>query len=231
VQLQSAVGERLFNTTSLRYDSNDPFGGKATYRVAPSLAFPETGTRLKGSVGTGFKAPTLNELFVSFPAFNFFANPNLRPETSFGYDAGFEQTVPGTNFSGQPAKFGATWFHNDITNLITTNATFTSFANVGKATTYGVEAFAEWAPWDALRLRVDYTFTIADDVIQHTELLRRPRHKLSSTVAWQATEALSLTATSTLLGPWADIDRGGATTGLRAGPYFVANLAADELDA
>jgi vitamin B12 transporter len=50
-------------------------------------------------------------------------------------------------------------------------------------------------------MRLDYTFTIADDVIQHTELLRRPRHKLSSTVAWQATEALSLTATSTLLGP------------------------------
>ena len=47
----------------------------------------------QGSVGTGFKPPTLAQLFQSFPAFGFFANPNLKPETSLGYDFGFEQTV------------------------------------------------------------------------------------------------------------------------------------------
>jgi vitamin B12 transporter len=39
------------------------------------------------------KAPTLNQLFVNFPAFFFFANPNLKPEESVGYDAGFEQPL------------------------------------------------------------------------------------------------------------------------------------------
>src|SRR5438876_557919 len=88
IQLQSSFAERLFDAISLRYDSYDRFGSKLTYRVAPALLIPETGTKLKGTVGTGFKGPTLNELFVSFPAFNFFANPNLKPETSLGYDLG-----------------------------------------------------------------------------------------------------------------------------------------------
>ena len=76
-QLQSGFGERLFNAVSVRYDQYDTFGG-----IAPALLFPEPETKLKGSVGTGFRAPTLAELFQNFPSFNFFANPNLKPETA-----------------------------------------------------------------------------------------------------------------------------------------------------
>ena len=60
-----------------------------------TLAIDIGGTRLKASVGTGFKAPTLADLFQNFPSFGFFANPNLKPETSTGYDAGFEQALGG----------------------------------------------------------------------------------------------------------------------------------------
>ena len=49
-----------------------------------------TDTKLKASVGTGFKAPTLSELYQDFPPF-FFANPNLQPESSTGCDVGIEQ--------------------------------------------------------------------------------------------------------------------------------------------
>lgn len=220
IQLQSSFGERLFDTISLRYDSYDRFGGKATYRLAPALLIPETGTKLKGTVGTGFKAPTLNELFVSLPAFNFFANPNLKPETSLGWDVGFEQTVP-----QQPASFGATYFHNAISNLITANATFTSNENIGRATTYGVESFAEYKPLERLALRADYTFTIADDDLLHQELLRRPRHKASLNTRWQITEPASIWATVLFAGPWADVNRAGTISGLRANTYTIVNLA------
>ncbi|HWD68011.1 MAG TPA: TonB-dependent receptor, partial [Caulobacteraceae bacterium] len=56
---------------SARYDSDDRYGGYATWRFAPSYTVAATGTLLKGSVGTGFKSPTLSELFVSFPEFDF----------------------------------------------------------------------------------------------------------------------------------------------------------------
>ena len=130
VQLQSSFGERLFNVASVRYDSSDRFGDIATYRIAPAFLIPETGTKLKASYGTGFKAPSLNELYVDYPAFFFFANPNLKPEESTGYDLGFEQAL-----FAKRVQFGATYFHNDIANLITYKAiapAYTTYVNLAR---------------------------------------------------------------------------------------------------
>jgi vitamin B12 transporter len=220
LQLQSGFGERFFNTTSFRFDDNDRFGSKPTFRVAPALLIPETGTKLKGSVGTGFNPPTLAELFQDFPAFGFFANPNLKPETSLGFDAGFEQGL-----FEKRVQFGATYFHNDIDDLITFNDTGTTFINVGKATTYGVESFVSYRPWDPLTLRADYTFTIAKDDILDEPLLRRPKHKASLNAAWQATQAALLSATLLYVGPWQDVSRNGTVTGVRTNGYTTVNLA------
>ncbi len=107
----------MFNTLSVRYDDNDRFGGKVTYRVAPAYVIEDTGTKFKASVGTGFKAPTLSQMFQNFPEFGFFGNPNLKPESSLGYDLGFEQTV-----TGAAVRFGVTYFRNNIKNLIDDNA-------------------------------------------------------------------------------------------------------------
>lgn len=173
-QLQSNFGENFFNTASVRYDANSQFGGRATYREAPAFLIPETGTKLKASVGTGFKAPSLDELYDNYPAYGFFANPALQPETSLGYDAGFEQS-----FFEKRLEFGATYFHNDIKNLIEINDSYTSYVNIGRATTQGAESFIALRPWTPLTLRGDYTYTAAFDDIAQQELLRRPKHKAS----------------------------------------------------
>jgi vitamin B12 transporter len=220
VQLQSSIGERFFNAVSVRYDSCDTFGAKPTFRLAPALLVPETGSKLKGSVGTGFKAPTLAELFQNFPSFNFFGNPDLKPETSVGYDLGFEQTA-----LEKRVQFGATYFHNDIDNLITINGTRTSFQNVGRATTYGVESFLAYTPWEPLTLRADYTFLIAKNDILDQELLRRPKHKTSLNAAWHITEAAVLSATLLYVGPWFDVNRAGTISGVPANGYTLVNLA------
>ncbi len=219
-QLQSSFGPRFFNTISVRYDDNDRFGGKPTFRVAPAFLIPETGTKLKGTVGTGFKAPTLDELFDSFPAFDFFANPNLKPETSLGYDLGVEQAL-----LDKRVQLGATYFHNDIKNLININDTGTSYANVGMATTYGVESFVSYHPMDQLTLRADYTYTMAEDDILHQELIRRPKNKASVNATWQVTDAAALSATILYVGPWIDTSRDGTVSGLTAQRYTLVNLA------
>ena len=220
-ELQSSFGEHFFNAASVRYDDNSLFGGKATYRDAPAVLIPETGTKLKGSVGTGFKAPSLDELFDnSFAAFGFFANPNLQPETSFGYDLGFEQAL-----LDKRVQFGSTYFHNDIRNLIASNAAGTTDINIGRATTYGFETFISYKPIDPLTLRADYTYTAADDDILHAELLRRPKHKASLNATWQVSEAASLSATVLYVGPFIDINRSGSITGLTNDGYTLVNLA------
>jgi vitamin B12 transporter len=221
VQLQSSFGDRLFNTLSLRYDGNSQFGGQITYRAAPSLLIPETGTRLKGSVGSGYKAPVLSQLYDNFPAFNFFGNPALKPETSLGWDVGFEQRL-----AGDRVRFGSTYFQNDIRNLIDYNDSFTTFVNVGRASTWGVESFAAYNPIASLKLRADHTYVVAQDDIQHKELLRRPRNKASLTAEWKATGALSVTASVLYIGPRIDVSRNGLTSGLANNRYTLVNLAA-----
>jgi vitamin B12 transporter len=220
-QLQSSFDGRFFDAVSVRYDNNDRFGGKTTFRIAPEYLVVATGTTLKGSVGSGFKAPTLNQLFVNFPDFGFFANPNLKPESSVGYDLGFEQAL-----LQRKLRFGTTYFHNHISDLINDNSTFTSDVNVDHATTYGFESFIAYAPGARLLMRADYTYTLAQDDVAHQELLRRPKVKASFAATWQATNALALTTTVLYVGPWIDGNRNFTIPRLTAGGYATANFAA-----
>jgi vitamin B12 transporter len=222
VELQTSYADRFFLVANARLDDNDAFGSHATYRVAPAVIVPFSETKLKGSVGSAFKAPTLSQLYVDFPAFNFFGNPALKPEESTGYDIGFEQPVWGGR-----ARFGATYFHNDITNLITSNATFTSYDNIGSAETSGVEAFVFVKLTDRLKVRGDYTYTKAIDATTGLELLRRPRHKASATAYWDPTDRLSLSATVLRVSSWVDGNRDFSIPRLTAPGYTVVNLAAD----
>jgi vitamin B12 transporter len=214
-ELDSDLGDGIHDDAAIRYDDNSRFGNKVTYHLAPAWVIEATGTKLKASFGTGFKAPALQELFGGFGA-----NPLLKPETSTGYDAGIEQSLWG-DVSG-----GATWFHDDIRNLIVNGpAPDFTYGNIGRARTQGAEAFIAWKPMDTLSLRADYTYTDAIDAATKLELARRPRNRLGLTGDWQALPDLTLDATLLVTGPQADIDR---ESGVREkiGGYTVLNLAA-----
>jgi vitamin B12 transporter len=219
-ELQSSFGGSLYDTVSVRYDDNDRFGSKVTYRVAPEYLFGDSGTKIKASLGTGFKAPTLTEMFQSFPAFDFFANPNLKPETDLGWDAGFEQTLLENS-----VRFGITYFHINIKNLIDTSPDGTTDANIGRAVTDGVESFIAYQPMKTLTLRLDYTFTQATDEIAHLTLLRRPKNKESLVTAWQATDRLQLAATLLSVSSWVDGNRDFSIPRLNASPYTTVDVA------
>jgi len=226
VELQSQFANRLFLVENIRQDDNDRFGEHPTYRLAPALIVPFTETKLKASYGTGFKAPTLNQLFVNFPAFFFFANPNLKPEESTGYDAGFEQPL----FNDR-LRFGSTYFHNNIQNLIQSVSdpvTFSStLANIGHATTDATETFVSARITDRVRVRADYTFTRAVDTDAGLELLRRPKEKWSANVIWNPIDPLTLSATLLHIGSFVDASRDFSIPRLLAPGYTLLHLAAE----
>jgi vitamin B12 transporter len=224
-ELQSQLIAGLYSAINARYDKNDRFGGKVTYRVAPAYVIAGTGTKLKASVGSGFKAPTLSELFQSYPAFFFIANPNLRAETSTGYDVGVEQALV-----GETLRVGVTYYYNRVRNLIVAapspDGINITYANIGRAHTDGVESFVAYNPLKAITLRADYTYTQATDDGTGQELLRRPKHKASLNAAWQATSAFSLNATVLTVSSWFDGNRDFSIPRLSAPGYTVVNLAA-----
>lgn len=226
VELQSRFFDNLFVASNIRYDNNDRFGSHVTWRIAPTYTFAATGTQIKGSVGTGFKAPTLEQLFVDYPAFFAFGNPNLKPEENFGFDVGFEQPV-----FGDRVRFGATYFNNRLTNLIVGTydpvTMISSYENLGSAKTQGVEAFVAVAVTDRLRVRGDYTYTDAIDNDTGLELIRRPRHKASATAIWNPYDPLTLSATILHIGSWIDRSRDFQTPRLEAPGHTVVNVAAN----
>ncbi|MFZ0844310.1 MAG: TonB-dependent receptor [Pseudolabrys sp.] len=223
LELQSKFAERFFLVSNIRVDDNDQFGSHFTWRVAPAFLVPVTDTKLKASYGTGFKAPTLYELY-GVGDFNFIGNPLLKPETSTGYEYGFEQPIANDRF-----RFGATYFHSDITDLI--NGVFVpanTYVNIGKALIHGYETFAEAKVTERLRVRGDYTQTVATDATTGAELQRRPRDKLTGTVVWSVSEALTLSTNVIYVGTWKDFDRAGNLLAPADAPgYTVVNLAAN----
>jgi vitamin B12 transporter len=227
VELQSEFTKQLYLVSNIRYDDNETFGPHMTWRLAPVFIVPGTDTKLKATYGTGFKAPTLNELFVSNPSQLFSANPNLLPETSKGYDFGFEQPLFHDRVS-----FGTTYFHNDITNLIAFVTTdpltgTSSLANIGLAETHGVESFASVVVTENLKIRGDYTATFTEDETTGLGLTRRPGNKESLTAIWTPVDKLSLSATVLYVSSWVDLNRNGSIPRLDAPPYATVNLAAN----
>lgn len=222
LQYAGTFFDRAFIAANVRHDDNERFGGHNTFRIAPSLRLPGSETLIKTSYGTGFKAPTLNQLYVSYPAFGFYANPNLLPETSTGYDIGVEQPLP---FAG--VKFGATYFQNNIKNLINTSSDGRTYVNVGQAKTFGVESFISMSPWDTLTMRVDYTFTRAWDQIAQQELLRRPLHKGSFNAIWKPMPGLTLSATVVAIGRFVDGNRDFSVPRLWNNGHTTANFAGE----
>jgi len=103
--------ERLTFTTGGRVDDSDSFGTHGTYRFGARATAPGTETIFRATLGTGFRAPSISDLY--YPGFS---NPNLKPEKSVGWDAGFEQPLLKNKL-----RFGATFFHNNFENMIQPN--------------------------------------------------------------------------------------------------------------
>ncbi|HZH52396.1 MAG TPA: TonB-dependent receptor [Microvirga sp.] len=152
-------------------EDGDRFG---TWRATAAYEIPDTGMKIRGSVGTGAKAPSLYQLFD--PAFG---NPALESERSVGFDVGVDQRLLDDRL-----LLSATFFANRFRNLIDfatsdecrPDQIFGCFVNVARATTSGVELSAEVdlvPSW--LRIRAAYTHLEAIDRQTDLRLARRPR--------------------------------------------------------
>jgi vitamin B12 transporter len=166
-----------------RIDHFNQFGDIWTYRVASSYKIDRTNTTLHSSVATGFSPPSSQDKI-------FGNNFNLNPETDFGWDVGFEQRLGSRGRGG--VAFGATYFHNDLSNVIGFNGQFETL-NLGAAETQGIETELHAEPVPDLSLKASYTYleaqkTSAADISQPqgARLPRRPRNEVyvSASYLW-----------------------------------------------
>lgn len=205
-QLQLNLFDRFFATGGFRQDSYNTFGDATTYRVTGAYLLKETGTKLRSSYATGFRAPSINELF--FPNFG---NPNLKPEKSQSFDVGIDQ-----EFWDKRLTVSGGYFWNRYRQLIVTAfdpvgcAPFTTFGfcaqNIGSAKSQGWEGSAKLILVEGYRymklldLQGQYTYTITRDLETGSRLARWPVHQGSVVLTYQPINPLSVTTTFRYVG-------------------------------
>ena len=75
VQEQFDAGDSFFATAGFRVDDHERFGAHTTFRIAPAFFINETGTKFKATYGTGFRAPSLNQLWFNSVGIQFVIDP------------------------------------------------------------------------------------------------------------------------------------------------------------
>ena len=226
--LQTTVANRLTITGAVRDDTVSSFGNAVTWRAGAVLTVPEIDTTLKGSVGTGFLAPSLFDLYY-VDNFGDSGNPNLRPEYSTGWEIGPQFDIPAFG-QADFLSVSATYFSTSIRDLIqavaNANGAYTE-ENVSQANINGVETdyVLNPAPW--LSAELNYTYTRAVSGTNGPALLRRPQNAGSATVTVKPLPGLSITPQVQYVGRFNDYlynDSGYLTGTGSADPGTVVNL-------
>lgn len=147
VQYHLSHDEKFFLDAGFRWDINSAYSNELSPRVAMAYRFDKIGGKLHGAYGEGFLPPTILQLFNPI-----FGNPDLSPQTSQSYEAGYQQNI------GRKAYVWATFFYLDFDGLITRLGT-----NSDDALSLGVESGFQVQIIPQLSLGGNYTFTHTRD--------------------------------------------------------------------
>ena len=161
----------------------------------------------RGAFFSGFRVPTLNELYRPFRVGNDIteANAALRPEHLLGAEAGFEWQPTKT------VRLAATGFVNHLEDAVSNvtigfgpgnfdpggfvpaGGVLRQRRNVDLVVAPGVETTAEWQIVPSLRARLSYLFThptierASDPALEGNLLAQTPEHVLTGGLDWNPT--------------------------------------------
>jgi vitamin B12 transporter len=202
-----------------RYDHFNQFGDVWTYRFASSYLIAKTDTHLHASVATGFSPPSSQDKI-------FGNNFGLQPIKDRGWDAGVEQ-----RFWEGCVLLGATYFHNNLSNVIGFNGLFETL-NLGAARTQGLETELKVNPLPDLTITATYTYLDAEKTSladisqpQGARLPRRPRNEAYISASYLWAKKLRTTIEAKFVNAREELNFGGPNFDIE--DYSFVNLAAE----
>jgi vitamin B12 transporter len=200
-QAQLNMWDRVFATAGVRQDEYNVFSSATTYRTTAGYLHQETGTKVRGSYATGFRAPTINQLF--FPDFG---TTNLKPEKSQSMDVGMDQYLLNNRLT-----ISGGFFWNRFRDMIVaqqsaalcgTQFGFANFCaqNVGLVNTKGWEASVKYAVVrdvpliKSLDVQAQYTNTLTRNLEQQpgNRAPRIPVDQWSLIISYQPIDPLRI---------------------------------------
>ncbi len=171
-ELQLSPTPDLDLSLTARFDDHSRFGGNWSGRIA--AAWRASGqTTLRAVLGTGFRAPSLYELYSAF------GDPSLKPEKSRSAELGVEH-----RFAGGAGEVKATLFYTEIDDLIGFDGAsvvcasgFGCYNQVpGMTVSKGLELSSSYALSDRATIYGNYTYTDARN--SGARLQKVPLHDL-----------------------------------------------------
>ncbi|OGV68600.1 MAG: hypothetical protein A2283_12585 [Lentisphaerae bacterium RIFOXYA12_FULL_48_11] len=190
LQDEISLSESLIVTPGLRCDVQSEYGTEVSPKVSGLYRFTDK-TSLRASVGRGFRAPTIDDLYWrdDYSA----GNPDLKPEKSIGYDVGIQHEFGSKNL------FQVTLFRSEVENLITWADTqgngIWEACNIDKACLQGVETEVNLQCTKQVSIKLSYTFLDARDTGEeyHNQYLRyKPKHKGGCRLQYQGERGLKV---------------------------------------
>jgi vitamin B12 transporter len=209
---------------ALRHDDFGAFADATTLR-ASVLVRPGGGFTLHASYGEGIAQPSFYDLYGFFPG-SFAGNPDLKPETSRGWEAGLRWrnarfSVGITGFAGR--------LRNEIVDTFDPATFLSGTANAdGRSKRDGIELTASWRHAAWLNLSANYTWLDAGEQrVAGAALVRevrRPRHS-ANLVAWGEAGKLGWGASLAYVGARRDMDFNQfPAAAVRLDDYVLASL-------
>ncbi len=165
-------------TMSARLDDYSDFDDATTWQLAAAYQLSPA-LRLRGSAGTGSKAPTFTERYGFFEDL-FIGNPDLKPESSQGWEIGID-----TNWADGQHQFQLAYFDQDLQDEIDgfvfdpETFMFTAQNKESDSSRKGIEAVVDTRLGKSFTLGASYTYTDAtekDAMGQSVPEVRRPKH-------------------------------------------------------
>ena len=154
---------------SVRRDLNDSFRDATSWSIAGAWQVPGRDLRLRASAGRATVNPDMFQQFGWSGTYR--GNPDLKPETTQGYEVGAD-----LGFAGGRGQAGLTIFTGKIEDMIA-GAGDTSVNVEGSSTRKGAELALTYEASDWLRLGASYTYIHARTEAG-TPVVRQPRHQL-----------------------------------------------------
>ena len=154
---QSRVTQNIYATFGSRFDEHSLAGNEDSHRVTLAYLFDNKFTKLKSSYGTGFRFPSVYEIYFVDDTYD----SHQRAENSKSYDFGIEKS-----FSNLGLEIDASYFnikyHDTLEgwkgagDYITKN-----FPGVVKS--QGLELISKWKKSETLNFGLNYTYTSTYD--------------------------------------------------------------------
>jgi len=177
-----------------RFNHHNQYGDNFTYSINPSYLIHDN-VKLFINLTSGFRAPSINELFGPFGA-----NPGLKPEKSNTQEAGVQAAI-----LKKKLELVVTGFNRTIDDVIIYG--FTGYENRDKQHDFGAELEIGYTVNNQITIKANYAYT--DGRITQTitgkdttfyNLVRRPKHNIHLFAGYHATKNLFVSSSLQITG-------------------------------